>query len=393
MRVLLGCELGQNLGHITSLSSVAQQLLRASHTVGLAAPVRFHWSMKAYFSNAVFKYYAPDWGSSAGPPPVRQSLPGFSMTDVLCEAGLDRPGTVSSAILQWINILNDFRPDVIVAEYAPGLLMAARGRVPRISVGTGFTCPPANGLSFPALSGVDCPDRDKRVLSVVSSELRIASITPPQSLPEAFSAEAELIATFKELDPYAQFREINNYIYPGVPFALPTLSNSRNPGVFVYSYNFINPKSMFWKALAALGMKTTVYMNRPSTDHIDVFKALDFKLLTEPLSFSGISKICSVVVSHGGHGTTCSAILSGIPTVAAYFDFEKSINAINAERLGVCVALNINGLKPVILIEKVFEQATSRISARVSRKVANNFRLRYQNGFLESVIEAINTFL
>ena len=50
---------------------------------------------------------------------------------------------MAAMIMAWDRLLLDARPDVVIAEYAPMLQLAARGRVPTIAFGTGFSLPPA----------------------------------------------------------------------------------------------------------------------------------------------------------------------------------------------------------------------------------------------------------
>ncbi len=86
-------------------------------------------------------------------PQAAQNLPGPSATlnDMLSAAGLADGEAVGRILSAWDGIFDRFRPDLVVADYSPLAAMAARGRIPLVQVGNGFTVPPAEMPRFPLL--------------------------------------------------------------------------------------------------------------------------------------------------------------------------------------------------------------------------------------------------
>src|SRR3546814_6352681 len=92
-------------------------------------------------------------------------------SDLLRLIGYGRRDALAHRLTAWEGVLDTVRPDVVVGDFSPTLNLAARGRVPSIVVGNGYTIPPG-GRPMPP-------------------------IRPWQPALEAFSVthEAELMAT------------------------------------------------------------------------------------------------------------------------------------------------------------------------------------------------------
>ena len=72
------------------------------------------------------------------------------------------------------------------------------------------------------------------------------------------------------------------------------------------------------------------------------FAKAGFALHHDPLPFNQIVERSRILVSHGGHGFVCSALLAGLPQLICHYDIEKRLhaNAVAAMQLGGHVPLN-----------------------------------------------------
>jgi hypothetical protein len=103
----------------------------------------------------------------------------------------------------WDAILTTVDPDLIVADYAPAASMMARGRIPLIVVGNGYTVPPGDMKRFPLLHRVHPPRwSEDETLATVNRVLRSLDRPPLKQLPQMFSGDAQMVLTFPVLDPY-----------------------------------------------------------------------------------------------------------------------------------------------------------------------------------------------
>ncbi|TNF37887.1 MAG: hypothetical protein EP329_01965, partial [Deltaproteobacteria bacterium] len=145
--VLLAQELGMGLWHARLLAAIARALeergLRC--LFALADPVLARPVLRP--DDLVLP--APVYVPAGGVVPAGVSTRSFA--DILGACGWVDPAVVGALMKSWDALLALARPAVVVADHAPTLLLAARGRLPRVSVGLGFTTPPATLEGYPAL--------------------------------------------------------------------------------------------------------------------------------------------------------------------------------------------------------------------------------------------------
>src|SRR3546814_19262430 len=67
----------------------------------------------------------------------------------MCTAGFYRRQTLHAGMMAWNTLLAQARPDLVVADHTPLLLLACFGRRPVVQVADGFTMPPAEAAAFP----------------------------------------------------------------------------------------------------------------------------------------------------------------------------------------------------------------------------------------------------
>ena len=166
-RILLGWELGANRGHLVRLGNLARRLAAAGHDVAIAAQ---RLSRAFDFPDGATLWQAPVWPrllSNVGA--LGGAFPN-TMGDILVRVGLDSDDALPSLIQGWDAILAAVRPDVVVADFAPALLCAARGRCPTLTVGIGFYVVPPALPAFPSLTGQHPVFPEAEVLERVNRE-------------------------------------------------------------------------------------------------------------------------------------------------------------------------------------------------------------------------------
>src|ERR1700712_3833915 len=141
-RILIGWELGANRGHIARIAQTAGILRASGHEVALA--LQQVGSLGIYRDVTIPIFQAPVWPRLLLSAAVAPHGPVSTMVDILCRLGLEMPGTLAAIVSAWDAILTHWQPDIVVADFAPGLLCAANGRTMTVSTGTGFGQPPAH---------------------------------------------------------------------------------------------------------------------------------------------------------------------------------------------------------------------------------------------------------
>ncbi len=93
----------------------------------------------------------------------------------------------------WDSILAATAPDLVVADYAPAASMIARGRIPLIVAGNGFTAPPGDMKRFPPLHRVTAPRwNEDDTLRAVNRALRFLDRPALEYLPQIFAGDAQI---------------------------------------------------------------------------------------------------------------------------------------------------------------------------------------------------------
>src|SRR5262249_27558748 len=121
----------------------------------------------------------------------------------------------------WDSLLDLVQPALIVLDHSPTLCLAAHGRTPTVVVGTGFTLPPAEGATFPALlPGKTTLVPDELLLAVIQTVQARRGLPTPASLPGLLAGAARFLCVLPEIDPYAEQRR-ERCLGPSMPLADP----------------------------------------------------------------------------------------------------------------------------------------------------------------------------
>jgi hypothetical protein len=387
--VLLGWEFGGNRGHATSLLAIADALRARGHRIS--------------FALQRVDAIAPDRlaGAAVWPAPVTPRLlintrrpdTGHPQTmgDIVARLGFDDAELVEALVRAWRQLLGTIRPDLVISDYGPFLLTAARGLVPTVSVGTAFSTPPSIMERFPSLGGTPLFS-EEQVLEAVNAALGRASIPALDRLPQIFAASREIGGSFIELDPYARVR-IEPLAAPMLSGGAPEMASGSGEEVFVYAPEQVRLEAALWKGLSQSGLPVRVHVTNMDKRLESGLAAMGFEAECRPVPFAGIAERSRLVISHGGHGFTCSAMLAGLPHVICYFDLEKSIHA------RAVTELELGGMVPMLRIEpEAFAASLIEVYGNDglverARAAAPLFQKRYDRSMEESVADAVGALL
>jgi hypothetical protein len=194
-RVLLATEFVRGGATLVRVLPLAEALGQRGHDVALAVPGGAESGFETFD--------APRW---AVPPP-----PGFvavSYADVLMHGGYATPDSLRGLMSGWRDVLVRARPDLLVVDFAPTAMLAARvAGVAMAAVGDGFSLPPMV-VPMPSMrpwAEVGCDTLSSiegRVLAVVNARLVAMQARALGSLCELFLEVPRFLCTFPELDHY-----------------------------------------------------------------------------------------------------------------------------------------------------------------------------------------------
>lgn len=346
--VLLAWELGGGMGHVMTLRRLARRLRPLDLRV--VAAVKNLETAHPLASDGIEIIQAPAWPSaviSAGQIATTSSA---SMGDILATAGLRDSDGLRRLLEAWDDVLLRVRPDLVVSHLAPASALVARGRVPLMLVGDGFTLPPDEMRQFPPLHTLTPPGDEAITLDVLNAVLRARRALPLERLPQLFSGDARLVLTFPLLDPYRSERT-EPHLGPLLDH-VPTAAVPDRRSVFAYLSRGYPLHRDIPAALLTHAPDLRIYApDMPEHQMRDLIQAgtivhRDFVPAADAL------KSTALVVHFGGSGLAAEALTAGIPQLVLSMQIEQWLNG---------TALQDAGLGKVIAAFDPATQITSEI--------------------------------
>jgi hypothetical protein len=343
-RILLGWEIGEHRGHVLRMADVATRLRAAGVAIAWAALRVDQLHGIAQPGEPVFQ--SPIWPGLHIEALLSQTArQPASHADLLHDLGLGQLGAYLHLLTAWDAILAAVRPDAVFADYAPALLSSCRGRIATVAAGIGFTLPPAHLERFPrfplALAAeMERPDREPALLAEANAALEQLGRPALAHLPELFAADAVVVSSFKELDPFAPHRRSRH----APPSLLSWAPPSHSPGdeVIVYWTERLLNLRPFFDCVASLGLPVRIVAPGLKPEHAARYadKAVSFE--ARPLHFAEIARKARLVISNGNTGFVSAAMLAGLPQALLPHDTQKRLVGQAVERLGVGVSCDLD---------------------------------------------------
>ena len=387
-------ELGSGLGHVGPFYPIAQQLIERGHRITLLVRDRkrterlFH-DLPVQIIDAPLK---PELNIERITPPV-------TLTDILYNQGWCDLTVLSAQVSQWSDKIRACQPDLLIADHSPTALLAAREfDIPRIHIGTGFTCPPDISPLPPMCSWRTAePEvivkREQAMVGVVNQVLEKRGLSTIDSMAQIFNQVDHLfLATFAELDHYPQ-RTVSNYIgtWPFLP--RENLSSSANlwpPGDGPKVFAYLKPSPSIGHLLDWLAkqkLPTLVVGDGLNIDALVKVSNSTIRFSRTPVDLSEVGQQCSVAIANGTHGTTCSLLLTGTPILQLPRNLEQTITAVNTVKLGAGLDADINNPQQII------RQLSGLLSDEKYQKAARQFAEKYQEHSAEQRIAEVVSVL
>lgn len=343
--VLFAWEHGGGFGHIANLG-------------------RFAALLKQHDMRAIFVLKNPEASHLLGANaevlqapslPTAQSFRSTAtMHDQLASAGLADEHGLRSQLQSWDDIFKAVSPDLVVADYAPAASLMARGRIPLIVVGNGYTAPPGDMKRFPPLHRVHPPRwSEEETLGTVNRVLRSLERPVLERLPQIFASDAQIVLTFPVLDPYDLQR---SQPLTGPIFDSPPLEGRKDADdIFVYLSRGVLGALPFDIVPALVPFASRLVVSAPdmaSRQSNDLLRR-GARVFPQHLPLSETLASARLVVHFGGGGLAAHAIAAGVPQLVLATHIEQLLNGLQLEKAGLGKV--IDSFEPQIDISKSLE--------------------------------------
>ncbi|MEX2129638.1 MAG: nucleotide disphospho-sugar-binding domain-containing protein [Xanthobacteraceae bacterium] len=255
-----------------------------------------------------------------------------SYAQVLAAAGFVRRRDLAAMVATWDDVFAMAKPDLIVAEHSPIASLAARGRIPVVVTGTGFTVPPSHTQHFPAFrKGVDPPAVHRRMLDVINSLLQARGVSPLQRVPELIAGDRRAIFSLPHLDPYGPLRK-DRLLGPYVGRLKPT--PPPKPSIYLYSRATEERLDDMVEVILGFGGPVSAYITGPDCPARTLLESRGARIYDRPPDMQQALGTANIVVSNGGAGVTGAALMIGRAQVIIPIHVESEVNAARVEATG-----------------------------------------------------------
>lgn len=336
-RALLAWESGAGRGHVIALKTVAEAisdrfecdaaLCRMKHADELAS------SCVSVFQS---RYLSLDPNSPRKGSGVQTATWGEFLGDI----GFRNANFLASQIGWWKKVIQERRITLVVADFAPCAMLAARSLgIPCVAVSPGYGVVPGHLTEFPILIE-DYATRlydEAEMVAAINQAGSDHDVPHLQYLPQIYDCEAHVIRTLPLMDPCYADRKFP--VLSPMSKAMPDI-NTTGDEVFVYFSTNEASEPEVLRAVASLGLPTRAYA--PALDDSGLKALADMGVIVEkmPYPMDEIRKRARIIVNAGQHGTLCFGMMAGLPQVAFPQHLEHSYYARRAAKQGACTVID-----------------------------------------------------
>lgn len=344
-RILLCWELGGGLGHAGRFKPLVQALRQRGHEVELV--LRDLVLTRALLADL-------DVPTFQAPLCLHQTVglpqPPANLAEELLAQGYLHTEALAGLVAGWRSLFLSREAALIVADYAPTAVLAARSLgLPVVALGGGFSVPP--DLSpLPAFRSWDQVPQarlaaaERRALGTVNAVLQQHGAAPLSRLSPLYRGDEALLCTWPVLDPYQRppddgaTRWLGPNFLPATGVA-PTWPPGDGPRVLVYLHGQQPAHLAMLQALAQAGCRTLCYLPEVAAGQAPPVSAPHLAYAQAPVNLDAALAQAALLVCQGGEGTVAQALLAGVPMVLLPGHTEQLLTTQALARAGV--ALNL----------------------------------------------------
>ena len=330
--VLFAWELGRGLGHLMNMRRIAARL--KPHGVRFIAVSRDPAAAGLLGGEFAEIIPTPRWPIDSRPGSQRSALSSATLNDILSGMGLADSAAVQRLLGAWDDIFRRTRPDLVIADFSPLAALAARGRLPLVHIGNGYTLPPHRMKRFPLLHRFSPPLwSEEQTLVAVNQAARAVGRAPLDHLPQLFSGDACLVQTFPLFDPYDTQR---SEPLDGPMFDRPpAMKGAGARSIFVYlSSGYALHPSLF-AALGPFAARLRIHATGLPSAQVEELRRAGAHIDAGPVPLADILPTTCLIVHNGGPGVAAEALVAGVPQLVLSAQIEQDFNGQALESAGV----------------------------------------------------------
>ena len=275
-----------------------------------------------------------EWFQTPGLPPARNpAISPLNASEILLNRGYGDATSIVGALRGWLGLFDLWKPDVVVADYAPGAQIAARAAGIRcVAVGSSFSQPvvadPMPSLrNWVALDPAVLRRVDALVLKAVRDAFaRIdAHARVPQTMADVYGVYGNLLCTWPEIDPFgarAQGEYLGMQEDPTAGAAV-SWSSSARPRIVAYLKPQDSRFAAILDSIRGLAGEAIVAAPGLAPAQAQMLTTASVRVLAEPVRLPPLLADADLFVGHGGAGSVERALAAGVALALLPIQLEQ----------------------------------------------------------------------
>ncbi len=390
IRILLACEGGSGLGHVTKLKTIAQALGPAFSFDGACfqeEPLR----VLEPLCDAVYR--CPGLWVDPARASVGASETNWCWGNFIESCGFAKSLFLSDALAWWRGTMLGGDIDLVVCDFAPRAQLAARSLgIPVVLTGTGYSVPPDGLLQFPAFADRHATTavKSQAIIDAVNAIGVIRGLAPLHHLPDFCDADVKLPICIDLLDPYGDLR---NQPLLTRPSAFSQKLAGGGEEIFVYLSHVMADPAFLLEALADLGAPVRVYAPWAMPDKMALLQASGAIIEDKPVDPAAIAARSRMMVHYGQPGTTSMALAAALPQLALPQHFEQLVHARLAKKTGAVHVIPRRELTRDRFIAAARKVYADESISQAARRIAPHVRAQMSIDLPDMIRESLRPVL
>ena len=334
----LAWELGGDPAHAGRLRLLARTLQARGHAVSLSVRDLGH-TRRLLADLALPVLQAPVWLHTA-------AHHAASLAEILLASGYREAHSLDGLLIGWRSILELLKPDVVVADFAPTAILAARTLdIPTAAIGNGFTLPPP-GMALPNFRPWEAIDpqclalAEQHLLKVMNTVLVHRGGVPFAQASDVLLGQQALLCTWPELDHYGRPPESTSWFGPASAAQdgeAPQWPPGHGHKVFVYLRQEHPAHVAVLHALVMEGCRVLCYQPEVAAGAVPPVHATSLAWARGPVNLQAALAEARLCVCQGGEGTVAQSMLSAVPLLLLPTQLERYLQAQRLEASGIAI--------------------------------------------------------
>lgn len=398
--IVFAWELGGGLGHAGSIKPLAQEAHRRGHRVSLCLRDLVHTDIVLRNIEAP-RFQAPVWLHQVHGVPS----PPANMAEILMGCGYLNADALRGLVTGWRSLLELLKPDLLVADYSPTAVLAARSlNIPNVTTGFGFFIPP-DSTPLPRIRDWEpvqagrLEHAETTVLNSINTVFHELQVPPLQRVSQALMGDVPLLLSWPELDPYGRDVLPAGHHWWG-PSMLqsggepPIWPKGKGANVFAYLKSGHPDHELVLQALVKLGCRTICYLPEVASGRPPPVVSPLIHYCASPADLALTLQDCELCICHAGNGTVGQALLMGVPTLLLPTQTEQFLVArcVGKSGMGINAAERVRPLDYSALISTMLGETSYRNAARAFAKRHAGFTgARHTQGLVDEFERLLGT--